>query len=283
LIEGDIRDLAVCRKAMFDVNHVLHQAALGSVPRSFDDPVTSNDVNVSGFVNVLTAAKDARISSFVYAGSSSSYGDDPNLPRIEERIGNPLSPYAVSKYVGELYAHVFKLGYGYRATGLRYFNVFGPRQDPGSVYAAVIPCWISAMLRDEPVYINGDGTTSRDFCYVANVVQANLLAALAEGDAQGEVYNVAVSGRTSLNELFHLLRSILAENGIAYDRAPIYRDFRAGDTRHSQADIAKAARLLGYCPTHTIAQGLREAAPHYINSLRTGPESRDTRVTNSAR
>jgi UDP-N-acetylglucosamine 4-epimerase len=267
-IEGDIRNLDACRMALKGVNHVLHQAALGSVPRSLADPITSNAVNIDGFLNMLVAARDAQVTSFVYAASSSTYGDHPGLPKVEDRIGKPLSPYAVTKYVNELYADVFARSYGFGSVGLRYFNVFGQRQDPNGAYAAVIPKWIAAMIADADVSINGDGETSRDFCFIDNVVQANILAALAEGDGVNQVYNVAVNARTSLNQLFGLLAQTLGRNGVTYERQPVYRDFRAGDVRHSQADISKAERLLGYQPTHTIAQGLEVAMPWYLHFLR---------------
>lgn len=267
-VEGDIRDPETCRNAMWHhgkpVDHVLHQAALGSVPRSIADPIATNAANITGHLNMLVAAKDAGVSSFVYAASSSTYGDHPALPKVEERIGKPLSPYAVTKVVNEMYADVFASTYGFKATGLRYFNVFGRRQNPNGAYAAVIPKWAGAMLTDETLFINGDGETSRDFCYIANAVQANLLAATADEQAQGEVYNVAVSGRTTLNQLFEYLRDALAEQGIRYAQIPEYRDFRPGDVRHSQADIGKAQRLLGYAPSHTIVEGVSEAMPWYV-------------------
>jgi UDP-N-acetylglucosamine/UDP-N-acetyl-alpha-D-glucosaminouronate 4-epimerase len=267
-IEGDIRDLDTCREACTGADYLLHQAALGSVPRSIDDPITTNASNVTGFLNMLVAAKDAGIKRVVYAASSSTYGDHPGLPKVEERIGRPLSPYAVTKYVNELYAEVFARCYGLESIGLRYFNVFGPRQDPDGAYAAVIPKWIASLLRGETVYINGTGETSRDFCYVQNAVQANLLAATAErAGAVNQVYNVAVNARTDLNELFALLRDGLAAGKPALkDVQPVYRDFRAGDVMHSQADIGKAERLLGYHPTHTIRQGLEEALEWYKNN-----------------
>jgi UDP-N-acetylglucosamine/UDP-N-acetylgalactosamine 4-epimerase len=267
-IEGDIRNLAVCRTACDQVDYVLHQAALGSVPRSLEDPLASNDVNISGFLNVLVASRDAGVSSFVYAASSSTYGDHPALPKVEDCIGRPLSPYAVTKYVNELYAEVFARCYGFAAIGLRYFNVFGQRQDPEGAYAAVIPRWIAAMCRGDTVYINGDGETSRDFCFVENIVQANLRAALTEcAEARGQVYNVALGGRTTLNQLFASLRAALAANGLHYEREPQYRDFRAGDVRHSQADIGKAARLLGYAPESDLNTGIGKAVPWYVRSL----------------
>jgi UDP-N-acetylglucosamine/UDP-N-acetylgalactosamine 4-epimerase len=268
-IEGDIRDLAACRRACEDVDFVLHQGALGSVPRSIEDPITTNSVNIGGFLEMLTAARTAGVKRFVYAASSSTYGDHPGLPKVESLIGKPLSPYAVTKLANELYADVFSSSYGFHSIGLRYFNIFGPRQDPDGPYAAVIPKWIAALIHDEPVYINGDGETSRDFCYVANAVQANLLAAtVLDPGAVNQVYNIAVGQRTSLNELLEHLRVMLVPR---YPRLaefkPIYRDFRAGDVRHSLADIGKAHRLLGYEPTHTIADGLAEAKEWYLDHL----------------
>lgn len=271
-IEGDICDLGACRAAMqwegTPVDHVLHQAALGSVPRSIADPVATNAANITGHLHMLVAAREAGVKSFVYAASSSTYGDHPALPKVEARIGKPLSPYAVTKVVNEMYAEVFARTYGFKATGLRYFNVFGPRQNPNGAYAAVIPKWAGAMLTGETLFINGDGETSRDFCYIANAVQANLLAAMAAEEAQGEVYNVAVGGRTSLNELFEALRQALAEQGVAYTQSPTYRDFRPGDVRHSQADVGKAQRLLGYAPSHMILEGISEAMPWYLQFFR---------------
>jgi UDP-N-acetylglucosamine 4-epimerase len=267
-IEGDIRDLETCRKATTGVDFVLHQAALGSVPRSLQDPITTNAVNIDGFLNMLVASRDARVHAFVYAASSSTYGDHPALPKVESEIGNPLSPYAVTKYVNELYADVFARSYGFGSIGLRYFNVFGKRQDPNGAYAAVIPKWISAMIRGEDVVINGDGETSRDFCFVENAVQANLLAALAQPEGVNQVYNVAFNARTSLNDLFEHLRRLLAKHGIQYDKQPVYGEFRPGDVRHSQADIAKANDLLGYKPMHDIMEGLEVAMPWYTQFLR---------------
>jgi UDP-N-acetylglucosamine 4-epimerase len=267
-IQGDIRDLDTCRKAATGVDYVLHQAALGSVPRSLQDPITTNAVNIGGFLNMLVASRDARVKSFVYAASSSTYGDHPALPKVESEIGNPLSPYAVTKYVNELYADVFARAYGFGSIGLRYFNVFGKRQDPNGAYAAVIPKWISAMIRGEDVVINGDGETSRDFCFVENAVQANLLAALAQPEGVNQVYNVAFNARTSLNELYSHLSTLLAKHGVDYDKKPVYGDFRAGDVRHSQADIGKANELLGYRPMHDILEGLEVAMPWYTQFLR---------------
>jgi len=263
-IQGDIRDGATCAQAVSGAEIVLHQAALGSVPRSLSDPVATNEVNISGFLNVLVAARDAKVKSFVYAASSSTYGDHPALPKVEDQIGKPLSPYAVTKYVNELYADVFARAYDFKAIGLRYFNVFGKRQDPEGAYAAVIPKWIAAMVRGDAVSVNGDGETSRDFCFVDNAVQANILAAMADAQGVNQVYNVAVNARTSLNALFANLVTTLAEQGVSYPLAPSYRDFRAGDVRHSQADISKAHRLLGYAPSHTITQGLQAAMPWYL-------------------
>ena len=265
-IEGDIADLAVCREACKGVDIVLHQAALGSVPRSLADPITTNTANVTGFLNMLVAARDAGVKRFVYAASSSTYGDSPHLPKIEDRIGRPLSPYAVTKYVNELYADVFARAYGMQNIGLRYFNVFGARQDPNGAYAAVIPRWIKALLEGGQVVIYGDGETSRDFCYIANAVQANLLAALTEDEAAvNQVYNVAVGGRTTLNHLFAMLRELLSQRFPAVAQAQAaYADFRPGDVRHSQADISKACRLLGYAPTHDLRAGLEEALAWYV-------------------
>jgi len=326
-INGDIRNLADCHQAMthtlpvgaglpanalapanapapvgaglpanalhsanaFPVDYVLHQAALGSVPRSLEDPITTNATNIDGFLNMLVAARDAKVQSFTYAASSSTYGDHPGLPKVEELIGKPLSPYAVTKYVNELYADVFARCYGFNSIGLRYFNVFGKRQDPDGAYAAVIPKWTAAMIKGEDVFINGDGSTSRDFCYIDNCIQANLLAATAsaftpsplEGEGGGEggglrgkvsplnqIYNVAVSGRTDLNQLFAALKQSLASNGLNYDKPAVYRAFRAGDVLHSQADIGKAQRLLGYAPQYDIAAGIEQAMPWYIGFLK---------------
>ncbi|MEO8005731.1 MAG: SDR family oxidoreductase [Betaproteobacteria bacterium] len=268
-VEGDIRTLADCRRVCDGVDFVLHQAALGSVPRSIEDPIATHGANITGFLNMLVAARDARVKRFVYAASSSTYGDHPGLPKIENVIGAPLSPYAVTKYANELYADVFARCYGMTSIGLRYFNVFGPRQDPDGAYAAVIPKWISQLIRNEPVYINGDGESSRDFCYIENVVQVNLLAAMAEDPASlNQVYNVAVSERISLNQLFDLQRALLADHfPLVRESRPSYREFRAGDVRHSQADITKARTLLGYAPTHRVGEGLEKAMGWYIRSL----------------
>ncbi|MEG4313854.1 NAD-dependent epimerase/dehydratase family protein [Pseudomonas sp. FIP_A4] len=267
-IEGDIRNLEDCRRACEGVDYVLHQAALGSVPRSINDPITTDGTNIGGFLNMLVAARDAGVGSFTYAASSSTYGDHPALPKVEENIGKPLSPYAVTKYVNELYAEVFARTYGFKCIGLRYFNVFGPRQDPNGAYAAVIPKWAAAMIKGDEVFINGDGETSRDFCFIENAVQANLLAATADDEAKNEVYNVAVGGRMTLNDLFRALQSALAENGKRYGTQPVYRDFRAGDVRHSQADVSKAASKLGYAPEFSIHNGIAKAMPWYIENVR---------------
>ena len=267
-IQGDIRDSSVCAAACQGARHVLHQAALGSVPRSIESPIHTHEANTTGFLNMLVAGRDAEVDSFVYAASSSTYGDHPDLPKIEDRIGRPLSPYAVTKLVNELYADVFGRTYGFHSIGLRYFNVFGPRQDPHGAYAAVVPTWFATLLAGESVFINGDGETSRDFCYVDNVVQANLLAALTQDSAaRGQIYNVAFGQSTTLNRLFQLIVANLAELGKPVDKSsPTYRDFRAGDVRHSLADISKAQRLLGYAPEFSVEDGLRQAARWYLES-----------------
>ncbi|MBK6618846.1 MAG: hypothetical protein RI993_787 [Pseudomonadota bacterium] len=268
-IRGDIRDLVSCQQACKNVDFVLHQAALGSVPRSIEDPILTNENNISGFVNMLVAARDAKVRRFVYAASSSTYGDHPDLPKVESVIGRPLSPYAVTKYVNELYADVFFRCYDTQSIGLRYFNIFGPRQDPEGAYAAVIPQWIAALIKNQSLYINGDGETSRDFCYVENAVQANMLAALATNDnAINQVYNIAVNARSSLNQLYAMMQTLLVDQfPHLRDHQPVYRDYRVGDVRHSQADISKAAQLLGYVPTHQVDQGLRQAMEWYIQHL----------------
>ena len=270
-IEGDIRNLDDCTKAVGTVknrvDYILHQAALGSVPRSIADPILTNSANITGFLNMLVAAKEAQVSSFVYAASSSTYGDHPALPKVEENIGKPLSPYAVTKYVNELYADVFSKTYGLNATGLRYFNVFGKRQDPDGAYAAVIPKWTAAMIENKDVIVNGDGETSRDFCFVENAVQANILAATAADSGKNQVYNVALGDRTTLNTLFDSLKNALQNNGVDYQKTPTYRDFRAGDVRHSQADISKAKAMIGFQPEFKIQQGIDKAMPWYINFL----------------
>jgi UDP-N-acetylglucosamine 4-epimerase len=297
-IQGDIRNLDDCRRAMvfasplapcplnlesLAVEYVLHQAALGSVPRSIENPIVTNETNISGFLNMLVAARDAKVKRFIYAASSSTYGDHPGLPKVEDKIGKPLSPYAVTKYVNELYADVFARTYGFNTIGLRYFNVFGPRQDPNGAYAAVIPKWISSMIKDEPVFINGDGETSRDFCFIENVRQINLLAATidtlrplegegvgerAGGDPTNQVYNVAVGDRTTLNQLYEQLHlNLLPSHPHLQGVKPVYRDFRAGDVRHSLAEISKASTLLGYQPTHRIGEGLKEVMGWYVQHL----------------
>lgn len=269
-IEGDIADPATCVQACDGVNVVLHQAALGSVPRSMADPLNTHRANATGFLNMLVAARDAGVSRFVYAASSSTYGDSPTLPKVEDVIGNPLSPYAVTKYLNELYAQVFQRCYGFETVGLRYFNVFGPRQDPNGAYAAVIPRWVAAMLRAEVCTINGDGETSRDFCFVANAVQANLRAGLAPLDAAvPQVYNVAVGDRTSLVELHQLIADkLVAEQAVDSVAPPSFAPFRAGDVRHSLADISKARQQLGYAPTHDVRAGMAEAVRWYIDNSR---------------
>ncbi|WP_413501271.1 NAD-dependent epimerase/dehydratase family protein [Psychrobacter maritimus] len=266
-MEGDIRNLADCQTACADVDYILHQAGLGSVPRSIADPINTNETNISGFLNMLVAARDAKVASFTYAASSSTYGDHPALPKVEEAIGKPLSPYAVTKYVNELYAEVFARTYGFHTIGLRYFNIFGKRQTPDGAYAAVIPKWTAAMIQGDDVYINGDGDTSRDFNFIENAVQANILAATTDDDAKNQVYNVAVGGRTTLNTLFTALKDHLSVNGVDYSQAPIYRDFREGDVRHSQADISKIQSALGYDPQFDVVQGVKKAMPWYVTFL----------------
>lgn len=268
-IEGDILDTKICSDACAGVDFVLHQAALGSVPASIERPLRCHGANVTGFLNVLSAARDAKVRRFVYASSSSVYGDEPTLPKVEDRIGRPLSPYAASKYMDEIYADVFMRAYGFPTIGLRYFNVFGPRQDPDGAYAAVIPKWTAALLRRAPVQINGDGETSRDFCFVENVVQANILAATTENEAAvNQIYNIAVGERTTLNELFGLLQTgVRKRDDSLPETRPVYADFRAGDVRHSLADIRKAQQLLGYAPTHRAQEGLEHAMDWYWKNL----------------
>lgn len=270
LLEGDISDLALCRRACGEVDYVLHQAALGSVPGSLADPLGCHASNSTGFLNVLLAARDAKVKRLVYASSSAVYGDDPQLPKNEDKIGTPLSPYAATKLIDEMYAGVFARVYGFDSIGLRYFNVFGPRQDPQGAYAAVIPKWIAALLKNEPVYINGDGETTRDFCYIENVVQANLLAATVTApEALNQVYNIALGERTTLNELFQVLQKTLRRhNPDISQRKPIYREFRLGDIRHSIADISKARKLLEFAPPRQIAEGLELAMEWYLRAMR---------------
>lgn len=269
MITGDIRDAETCRKACAGVDFVLHQAALGSVPRSIDDPATAHAVNATGFLNMLMAARDGKVHRFVYASSSSVYGDHPGLPKVEDQTGRVLSPYAATKMANELYAGVFGSCYGLEAVGLRYFNVFGARQDPDGPYAAVIPKWVAALIKNQPVNINGDGETSRDFCHVANVVQANILAATStHPGACGQAFNIAVGDRTTLNELFGMLRDgLLPHHPQLADIKPHYQDFRPGDVRHSLANITLARTLLGYSPTHTVRQGIAQALDWYRHNL----------------
>lgn len=267
--EGDIRDYSTCEQALDNIDYVLHQAALGSVPRSISDPISTNSANITGFLNMLQASKEANIKSFTYAASSSTYGDHPALPKVEEHIGNPLSPYAVTKYVNELYAGVYARTYGFKTIGLRYFNVFGKRQDPNGAYAAVIPKWTADMINKDNVFINGDGETSRDFCFIENTVQMNILAATATDEAKDQVYNVAVGDRTTLNTLYASICRSLNVNGVDCNGSPTYRDFRAGDVRHSQADISKAQQTLGYEPEYGIQEGIKKAMPWYIEFLGT--------------
>jgi len=269
LVEGDISDLVVCRGACAGADIVLHQAALGSVPASMEDPIGAHRSNVTGFLNVLVAARESKAKRFVYASSSAVYGDDPELPKVEGKIGKPLSPYAANKAIDELYAGTFSTAYLFDSIGLRYFNVFGPRQDPEGAYAAVIPTWIAALLKREPVYINGDGETTRDFCYIENVVQANLLAATTSNPAAlNQVYNIALGERTTLNDLFQTIQATLRRQVATLPpQKPMYRDFRPGDVRHSLADIGKARALLGYAPTHRISDGLDLAMHWYRQNV----------------
>lgn len=270
-IKGDIRSLEQCQRACESVDYVLHQAALGSVPRSIEDPITTNENNITGFLNMLVAARDAEVKRFVYAASSSTYGDHPDLPKVEGIIGKPLSPYAVTKLVNELYTDVFAKTYNFKTIGLRYFNIFGKRQDPDGAYAAVIPRWFAGLINNETIYINGDGETSRDFCFIENCVQANLLAATAEETAANEVYNVAFGERTTLNELYRFIKErVVAANPSARDAQPEYRDFRAGDVRHSLADISKARERIGYLPQFSVKNGLDRAAEWYLQEKASG-------------
>lgn len=280
-IQGDVRQLEDCQGACKGVDYVLHQAALGSVPRSLADPITTNDTNITGFLNMLVAARDAQVKSFTYAASSSTYGDHPALPKLEACIGKQLSPYAVTKYVNELYADVFSKCFGFHTIGLRYFNVFGPRQNPNGPYAAVIPKWVSSLLNNETVFINGDGETSRDFTFIENAIQANLLAATVKdrysekfndstiNPALNQVYNMAVGEQTSLKQLFALVRENLVPFGVSPSIQPEYRDFRSGDVRHSMADISKAEQLLSYKPSHRISDGIQSATNWYISFFKT--------------
>ena len=268
-IQGDITRPDDCGTACRKVDYVLHHAALGSVPRSLEDPILTNSNNVTGFLNMLTAARDAKVRRFIYAASSSTYGDHPDLPKVESVIGRPLSPYAVTKYVNELYADVFSRCYDLDSIGLRYFNVFGPRQDPNGAYAAVIPQWVAALIKNQTLSINGDGETTRDFCFVANVVQANILAAVSENPSAGnQIYNVALNDSTSLNQLYRIMSDLLKQDFPHIEKhQATYKSFRNGDIRHSQADITKAQTLLGYAPTHRVNEGLREAMVWYKNNL----------------
>jgi UDP-N-acetylglucosamine 4-epimerase len=268
-VKGDIRDLEACKYACDGVDYVLHQAALGSVPRSIEDPITTNENNISGFLNMLVAARDAKVRRFVYAASSSTYGDHPDLPKMEDKIGKPLSPYAVTKLVNELYTDVFAKTYNFKTIGLRYFNIFGQRQDPNGAYAAVIPKWFAGLIKNETIYINGDGETSRDFCFIENCVQANILAATVEEDlATNQVYNVAFGERTTLNELYQLIQERVAVvNASAAEAEAQYRDFRAGDVRHSLADVSKAKENIGYEPQFSVRNGLDKAAEWYLANL----------------
>ncbi|MFZ4766068.1 MAG: SDR family oxidoreductase [Roseimicrobium sp.] len=269
LVQGDLRSEADCRAAVEGVEHILHQAGLGSVPRSIERPLDSHAANVTGTLNLFEAARGAGVKRVVYASSSSVFGDEPQLPKIESRIGEPLSPYAATKRMLEIYASVWHRCYGMQFAGLRYFNVFGPRQDPNGPYAAVLPKWVAALRQRETVYVNGDGETSRDFCYVANVVQANILAATtAHEDLTAQAFNIALGGRTTLNDLFRSIRDTLAAKDPSLAEAqPVYRDFRSGDVRHSQADISKAQRILGYEPTHDVRAGLQETLEWYWADL----------------
>ena len=277
LIEGDIRDLNTCQRAVEGIHFVSHQAALGSVPRSIDDPITSNDVNVSGFLNMLVAAQKSAVTKMVYAASSSTYGDSPELPKVEEKIGNPLSPYAITKYVNELYASVFSRQYGFHTIGLRYFNVFGPRQNPQGPYAAVIPLFITAALRHNTTYINGDGETSRDFTFVENAVQANIKALLSSGIDEHQVVNIAFGERTTLNELWESITALLEMN-----LKPKYREFRAGDVKHSLASVSKAKDLIGYEPLVSVKDGLKKSVDWYKRQNSTAKVSEHNLTAQSA-
>ena len=267
MIEGTTTDLKTCLEACDQIDYVLHQAALGSVPRSIKDPISTNHSNIDGFLNMILAAKDSKVNSFVYAASSSTYGDLQTLPKVENKIGNPLSPYAVTKLVNELYADTFSRNYSFHSVGLRYFNVFGPRQNPNGSYAAVIPKWFTAMINDDEISINGDGSTSRDFCFIDNVVQANILSAIFDTQMH-EVFNVAVGDRTSLISLFSLIKESLLNQNVIYNHNPKYRDFREGDVLHSQADISKASKMLKYKPSHNISEGIKATVSWYLKNER---------------
>lgn len=271
-IEGDIRNISDCQKACKGVDYVLHNAALGSVPRSIADPITTNSVNNTGFLNMLIAARDAsepsKVKRFVYAASSSTYGNNQGMPKVEDRIGKPLSPYAVTKYVNELYAGVFSENFEQAPIGLRYFNVFGPRQHPTGEYAAVIPKWIYQMIKNEKIYINGDGTTSRDFCFINNVVHANILAAKKKSNEEiTQVYNIAVGESTTLNKLYQILRMELSELGVNTKSTLAYREFRPGDMLNSMADISKAYKYLKYVPSHSLVEGIKNTLPWYLHKI----------------
>jgi UDP-N-acetylglucosamine 4-epimerase len=276
LIEGDIRNLDDCIKATEGVDYVLHHAALGSVPRSIKDPITTNDVNIGGFLNMLVASRDNKVKRFIYAASSSTYGDSPTLPKVEDKIGKPLSPYAITKYVNELYADIFSKTYGMECIGLRYFNVFGKRQDPNGAYAAVIPLWVKQLINHEQPVINGEGDYSRDFTYVANVVEVNEKAILAPSDKitnkegyNNQVFNVAFGGNTNLKELFDILRDNLAKYDPKITKiTPIHGPYRSGDIPHSQASIEKAKELLGYNPKYSAKEGFALATEWYWNNIR---------------
>lgn len=266
-LEGDVRNLGDCRDACFGIDYVLHQAALGSVPRSVSDPVATNSANVTGFLNMLVAARDSQVKSFTYAASSSTYGDHPALPKVEDNIGRPLSPYAVTKLVNELYADVFAKCYGLNTIGLRYFNIFGKRQNPNGAYAAVIPKWVAALANGEAIYVNGDGESSRDFTFIENAIQANILAATAPKGAMNQVYNVAVGERTTLNVLLQLILREVRSRVAVKSAEPVYLDPRQADVRHSLADVSKAKQFLGYEPTHTLSQGIPLFCQSYFEGL----------------
>ena len=266
-VEGDIRNTNDCLKVTAEADYVLHQAALGSIPRSINDPHTSNEVNVSGFLNMIDASRKNTVKNFVYASSSSVYGDLKTLPKYEDKIGKPLSPYANTKLINELYANVYQNTYGFASTGLRYFNVYGKRQDPSGAYAAVIPLWISSMLNNKAVFINGDGETSRDFCFIDDVVQMNILSAVQKNNEQSRIFNVSVGGRTTLNELYAILKKLVSKIGVEVSEKPIYRDFREGDVRHSQASVDKAIKEIGYKPTYSIEDGLAKSIDWYKENI----------------